>query len=145
MATRTKQTKQRSGLESLRGNAMMARLLDALDRGEDIGHYGRLVFAMVARHFLDEDELVGWLQKDRDYSEEEARSLCLQVQGRDYSPPKRETILEWQRQQDFQIIPNAGDPDAGNVYKDLQFPDGVYDHIADYYEDKAEAREAQHS
>ena len=145
MATQTKQTKQRSGLESLRRNATMARLLDALDRGEDVGHYGRLVFAMVARHFLDEDELVGWLRKDRDCSEEQARSLYLQVQGRDYSPPTREKILEWQRQQDFQIILNPGDPDQGNVYKDLQFPDGVYDHIADYYEDKAEAQEAQES
>jgi hypothetical protein len=66
----------------------------------------------------------------------------LQVQGRDYNPPRREKIQEWQRQQEFQIIPNADDPDQGNVYKDLQFPDGVYENIADYYEDKVEAREA---
>ena len=118
---------------------MMAHLLDALERGEDIGHYGRLVFAMVARHFMDQDELVAWLQKDRDFSEEQARSLYLQVQGRDYSPPKREKILEWQRHQEFQIIPHAEDPDEGNVYKDLQFPDGVYENIEEYYEEKAEA------
>ena len=37
---------------------MMAHLLDALDEGADVGHYGRLVFVMIARHFLDEDELV---------------------------------------------------------------------------------------
>jgi len=123
----------------LRKNAMMAHLLDALERGEDIGHYGRLVFAMVARHFMDQDELVAWLQKDRDFSEEQARSLYLQVQGRDYSPPKREKILEWQRHQEFQIIPHAEDPDEGNVYKDLQFPDGVYENIEEYYEEKAEA------
>jgi hypothetical protein len=35
-------------LDDLRRNAMMSHLLDALDRGDDIGHYGRLVFAMVA-------------------------------------------------------------------------------------------------
>ena len=29
----------------------MAHLLDSLNDGKDIGHYGRLVFAMVARHF----------------------------------------------------------------------------------------------
>lgn len=139
------QTKQNSGVEQLRQNAMMAHLLDALDQGKDIGHYGRLVFAMVARHFMDEEELVGWLQKDRDFSEDQARSLYLQVQGRDYNPPKRNKILEWQRQQDFPIIPNADDPDEGNVYKDLQFPDGVYENIADYYEDKVEAREEQKS
>jgi len=37
-------------VEELRKNDMMAHLLDALDAGNDIGHYGRLVFAMVARH-----------------------------------------------------------------------------------------------
>ena len=128
-------------VEDLRKNGMMAHLLDALESGQDIGHYGRLVFAMVARHFMDEDDLVGWLQKDRSFSEEDARSLYLQVQGRDYSPPKREKILEWQREQAFQIIPNEADPDEGNVYKDLQFPDGVYENIQEYYAEKAEARE----
>ena len=132
--------KDSEGVEALRRNGMMARVLEALERGEDVGHYGRLVFAMVARHFMDEEELVGWLRKDRDFSEEEARSLYLQVQGRDYNPPKREKILEWQREQAFQIIPNVADPDEGNVYKDLQFPDGVYENIAEYYEEKAEAR-----
>jgi hypothetical protein len=134
---------QSEAIEQLRKNAMMAHLMDALGKGTDIGHYGRLVFAMVGRHFMEEDELVGWLQKDKDFSEEQARSLYLQVQGRDYNPPKRAKILEWQRQQDFPIIPNEEDPDEGNVYKDLQFPDGVYENIAEYYEDKAEAREEQ--
>ena len=146
MATRNRSTEASdtsAAAGTLRKNAMMAHLLDALERGQDIGHYGRLVFAMVARHFMDEEELVDWLRRDRDFSEEQARSLSLQVRGRDYSPPRREKILEWQRQQEFQIIPNADDPDQGNVYKDLQFPDGVYDNIADYYEDKVEARDAR--
>ncbi len=134
------ETKSSSGTD-LRENRMMAHLMDALERHQDIGHYGRLVFAMVARHFMSEDEVVGWLTKDRDFSEEDARSLYLQVQGRDYNPPKREKILEWQKQQDFQIIPDADDPDEGNVYKDLRFPDGVYDNIQEYYEHKAEQRE----
>src|SRR5688500_462982 len=132
-------TKDSDGVEALRRNGMMAHLMAALERGQDIGHYGRLVFAMGARHFMDEAELVSWLQKDRDFSKDDARSLYLQVQGRDYNPPKREKILEWQREQEFEIIPNAGDPDEGNVYKDLQFPDGVYENIADYYEEKARA------
>ena len=133
-------TKGSLAVETLRRNGMMAHLLGALERGEDVGHYGRLVFAMVARHFMDEAELVTWLRRDRDFSEEDARSLYRQVAERDYNPPTREKILEWQRQQDFQIIPNAGDPDEGNVYKDLQFPEGVYEHIAEYYEDKVESR-----
>jgi hypothetical protein len=136
------QAKQIGVIEQLRKNAMMAHLLDALEEGKDIGHYGRLVFAMVARHFMGEEELVTWLQMDRSFSEDEARSLCLQVQERAYSPPRRSTILEWQSHQDFPIIPDAGDPDEGNVYKDLQFPNDVYEHIEDYYEDKAEARRA---
>jgi hypothetical protein len=124
-------------LDDLRKNGMMAHLMDALDRGDDIGHYGRLVFAMVARHFLAEDELIEWLQKNPDVSEAQARSLVLQVQGRDYNPPKRTRILEWQAQQDFPICPDPDDPDACNVYKDLKFPDDVYESISEYYEQKA--------
>jgi hypothetical protein len=133
--------RRNDAIQKLRRNEMMAHLLDALDAGHDVGHYGRLVFAMVARHFIDEEELVSWLQKDKDFSEDQARALYLQVQGRDYNPPNRNKILEWQRQQEFQIIPDAEDPDTGNVYKDLQFPEGVYENISDYYEDKVEARD----
>jgi hypothetical protein len=126
-------------IEDLRCSEMMAHLLDALADGTDIGHYGRLTFAMVGRHFLDEDELVGWLTRDPDVSEEDARALYLQVQGRDYSPPKRERILEWQAQQDFPICPSPDDPTACNVYRDLQFPDEVYEHIQEFYTAEREA------
>ena len=131
--------KERNGAEELRKNSMMAHLLDSLDAGKDIGHYGRLVFAMVARHFLSEDDLVNELQKDKDFSEEQARSLVEQVQGHDYNPPRREKILQYQSEQEFPIIPDTDDPDAGNVYRDLQFPDAVYEHISDYHEHKAHA------
>lgn len=123
----------------LRKSDMMAHLLDALDAGKDIGHYGRLVFAMVARHFLSEDELISYLNKDSDFSEAEARTLYKQVQGKDYNPPKRERVLEWQQQQDFPICPNSDDPDSCNVYKDLQFPNHIYDNISEYYEQKADS------
>lgn len=123
-------------VEELRKNDMMAHLLDALAAGKDIGHYGRLVFAMVARHFLSEEELISHLQQDRDFSEAQARALYQQVQGKDYNPPKRERILEWQQQQEFPICPNPDDPDACNVYKDLQFPEHVYENISSYYEHK---------
>jgi DNA primase large subunit len=126
-------------VEEIRKSQMMAHLLDALEAGQDIGHYGRLVFAMVAHHFMDEAELVSYLQKDIDFSEAEARSLYRQVQGKDYNPPKRDRILQWQQQQEFPICPNPEDPDACNVYKDLNFPDHVYEHISEYYEQKASA------
>lgn len=125
-------------IEDLRKNEMMAHLLSSLDAGKDIGHYGRLVFAMVARHFLDEDRLVNYLQKNPGFTQQQARALYVQVQGRDYNPPKRERILEWQKQQEFPICPNPDDPDACNVYKDLKFPDEIYQNITDYYEQKAE-------
>ncbi|HEX9985819.1 MAG TPA: hypothetical protein VGF69_21345 [Thermoanaerobaculia bacterium] len=122
-------------VQELRKNSMMSHLLDALERGEDIGHYGRLTFAMIARHFMDEDALCHWLLKGPNVTEEEARSLCRQVEGRDYNPPRRERILEWQSQQQFPICPTE-DPDACNVYRDLRFPDNVYQHIQQYYEKK---------
>lgn len=125
-------------IEELRKSDMMAHLLDALDEGKDIGHYGRLTFAMIARHFMDDDALVEHLQKDKDFSEVEAKALVKQVEGKDYNPPKRDRILDWQSQQDFPICPNADDPDSCNVYRDLKFPDHVYEHISSYYEHKAQ-------
>ena len=67
-------------------------------------------------------------------------SLYLQVQGKDYKPHRRERILQWQKEQSFPICPNPEDPDSGNVYKDLKFPPEVYEHIAGYYEGKAESQ-----
>ena len=121
-------------VEDLRQSPMMAHMLDALDNGEDIGHYGRLVFAMIGRHFVSDDELVELLTKDHDADEQEIRAMVQQVEEKGYSPPRREKILEFQNQQDFQICPNPNDPDACNVYNELQFPDEVYESIQQYQE-----------
>ena len=129
--------------ENLRDSPMMAHLLDALEAGTDIGHYGRLTFAMVARHFLEEEELVRLLANQPDQDETKARSLVLQVKGRDYNPPKRERILEWQAQQDFAICPTPDDPNSCNVYRELRFPDDIYDHIQEFWEEKAATEEAR--
>jgi len=123
-------------IDELRQSQMMNHLLDALDKGEDIGHYGRLTFAMVAHHFLEREELVEWLARDGD--EDEARALVQQVEERGYNPPKRERILEWQQQQDFPICPNPDDPDACNVYRELNLPDEVFENIQEYREEKAQ-------
>lgn len=126
-------------LEDLRKNHMMAYLSDALDDKKDIGHYGRLVYAIVGRHFLEEDELTNKLAQDRDFSEDQARDLVKQVAQHDYSPPRREKILEYMGKQDFPILPNADDPDEGNVYRDLDFPEHVYEHIQEYRHQKDDA------
>ena len=124
-------------VEDLRQSPMMGHMLDALENGEDIGHYGRLVFAMIGRHFVDDEELVGLLAQDHDADEQEIRALVQQVQEKGYSPPRREKILEYQGQQDFPICPNPDDPDACNPYAELQFPDEVYESIQEYREEKA--------
>jgi DNA primase large subunit len=126
-------------VEDLRQSPMMGHLLDALNSGEDIGHYGRLVFAMIARHFVGDDELVELLTKDCDADEQEIRAMVQQVREKGYSPPRRERILQWQSQQDFQICPNPDDPDACNVYNELQFPDEVYESIQEYQEKRQTA------
>jgi hypothetical protein len=123
----------------LRNSPMMAHLLDALEAGQDVGHYGRLTFAMVARHFMDHDELVRLLAAQPEQDEAKARAMLLQVEQRDYNPPKRERILEWQSRQEFPICPNSDDPSACNVYSELQFPDGIYDNIEEFYEEQAAA------
>ena len=124
-------------MEELKKNSMMAHLIASLEEGKDIGHYGRLPFAMVARHVLSEEELLAMLAKDTDFSEEQASLLVRQVAGKDYNPPKRERILAWQKEQEFPICPDAADPDGCNVYKDLNFPDHVYEHIQNYVEQMA--------
>jgi hypothetical protein len=133
----TNSTTDNGRSENLRDSPMMAHLLDALEAGTDIGHFGRLTFAMIARHFMDEDELVGLLAKQPEQDEESARALVLQVQARDYNPPKRERILEWQSQQDFPICPTPDDPRSCNVYRELQFPDEVYEQINEFYAEQA--------
>ena len=124
-------------VEDMQKNHMMAHLSSALDEGQDIGHYGRLVYAIVGRHFLEGDDLIAQLAKDSDFDEEQARTLVQQVQEHDYSPPGRPKIMEYQAKQSFPIIPEASDPDEGNVYRDLDFPQHVYDHIHEYRQQKA--------
>ncbi|HTJ24621.1 MAG TPA: hypothetical protein VMA36_00525 [Candidatus Limnocylindria bacterium] len=123
-------------LDDVRKDPMMARLLDDLAAHEDIGHYGRLVFTMVARHFADEDELVTALANDTDFPEDKARVMVRDVIDAGYSPPSREKILEFQSRQEYPIIADPSDPDLGNVYKDLRFPYDVYQHIEQYHEQK---------
>ncbi len=59
-----------------------------------------------------------------------------QDEERGYNPPRRERILAWQREQEFPILPNPEDPDCGNLYRNLKFPDQVYHHIEEYREEK---------
>ena len=124
-------------VEDLRKSTMMNHMLEALENGEDIGHYGRLTFAMIGRYFVENEELAGLLTKDSDADEQEVRALVQQVEEKGYNPPRREKILDWQSQQDFQICPDSDDPDACNIYNELTFPDGLYEDIQEYREEKA--------
>ena len=66
-------------VEDLRQSPMMGHMLDALDNGQDIGHYGRLVFAMIGHHFVSEDKFVERLAKDHDTNEREIPAMVQQV------------------------------------------------------------------
>src|SRR5919197_2207248 len=110
-------------VDDLRRSPMMSHLLDALERGEDIGHYGRLTFAMVARHFMDTEELVRLLARGGDTDERKARALVKQVEDHDYNPPRRERILEWQAKPGVPICPKPDDPHAGARYKEPGLPE----------------------
>lgn len=112
----------------------MAHLLDALEAGKDVGHFGRLTLVTIGWHFSDEGALVSLLAKQPDHGEVDARALVRQAQQKDYRPPKREHILEWQAQQDFAICPTPDDPGSCTVYRELRFSDGVYEHLEDYCE-----------
>ena len=124
-------------VEDLKQSQMMNHMLEALENGEDIGHYGRLTFAMVGVYFANDDELVQVLTQDHDADEREIRAMVQQVREKGYNPPNREKILEWQQTQDFQICPNPDDPDACNVYSELDIPQEVLEDIQEYREEKA--------
>lgn len=123
--------------DALRRSPTMARMLDAMEESVDIGHYGQFMFATVARHFMDEDKIVDLLAQQPGFDEPKARALFEHVEERNYNPPQRERILEHQARGGFQIIPNPQDPDGGNLYRELDFPETVYEDINHYYEERA--------
>lgn len=127
--------------DDLRDSPMMAHLLDALEAGKDIGQYGRLTFVMVARHFLSDEEMIDLLEKQPEMDEKDARALVLQVKEHDYNPPHRARILQWQEMQEFPICPDPEDPNSCNVYRELRFPEDIYERIDDFWEEKVEAGE----
>lgn len=86
-----------------------------------MGHYGRFVFTMVALRFLAVDEVVTTVAEDKDFSEEQARSLYAQIKSHDYNLPSRKKILQYQLEQEFPIILNLDDPGEG-IYKQLNAP-----------------------
>jgi hypothetical protein len=121
-------------VKELRSSPTMSYLLEALERGEDIGHYGRLTFAMAAHHFMEKEELVKVLLKGGGIDEHKARALVQQVDERDYNPPSRQRILQWQTEQEFPICPHPDDPNACNLYKELDLPDEVFENIEEFRE-----------
>ena len=94
---------------------------------------------MVARHFLSEDELVDLLSQQPDHTVADSTALAHQVKAHDYNPPKRERVLQWQSEQDFPICPTPDDPISCNFYRELHFPDGIYENITEFHEEQAEA------
>ncbi|MBV8812262.1 MAG: hypothetical protein JO033_26635 [Acidobacteriaceae bacterium] len=123
-------------VSDLRQSPMMNHILESLERNEDIGHYGRLVFVMVGQYFLSEEEILELLTKDRDCDEEKARGILKQVKAHGYNPPKPDRILAWMQEQEFPICETAEhDKNGCNVYKSLKFPPEVYERIATYYQD----------
>ncbi|HLJ66102.1 MAG TPA: hypothetical protein VKX16_01920 [Chloroflexota bacterium] len=125
--------------DNLEDSPMMAHLIESLRAGKDIGHYGRLTFTMVARYFMEDEELVELLAREPDFGAEKARALVAEVKAHGYNPPKRERILAWQAEQEFPICPDAEDPNGCDVYRELRFPDEVYDAIRQFWEERAEA------
>lgn len=124
-------------LEDLKHEPMMAHLIATLDSHHSIGHYGRLVFAIVARHFIGPEDLLRYLEKDPECDPAQAKALISQVEARDYNPPKRERILEWMSKQDFPVCPDPGDPGQCNVYRNLDFPREVYERIERFHVEHA--------
>lgn len=134
------QKADKSDWETLRQSPTMKRMLDAMEAGEDIGHFGQFTFATVARHFLQEVDTVRLLAAQPNMDERKAAALLEHVTERGYNPPQRERILVQQTHNGFQLIPDPENPDSGNLYQEITFPDTIYDDISNYYRERAESR-----
>ncbi len=121
--------------EDMRRSQMMARLWDDLEKGVDVGHFGRLLFTMVARHYMNETQVITLLS--RNIPVEDAQAMLLLVNSRNYNPPKPNKIRKWQEKQDYKIIPpeKAHDLAWGNVYKELRLPMEIYSQVQDFYKE----------
>src|ERR671929_41885 len=80
---------QSMAIEDLRNSDVMSHLLDSLKAHQDIGHYGRLTFAMVARHFVAEDELGRLLTADLF-----KRSICCRISRSGLTRSSRQTEID---------------------------------------------------
>jgi hypothetical protein len=114
---------------------MMGHMLDALDNGEDIGHYGRLVFAMIGHHFVSEDELVKLLTKDPRHERAGDPGDGAAGPGEGLQPAAA--------REDPRVPEPAGTSRSAPIpttqtpaipYQELQFPDEVYESIQEYRE-----------
>ena len=116
----------------------MAHLLDSLEAGKDIGHYGRLVFAMIARHFLSHDELLARLTQDPDFSETEANTMLQQVEQRVFEA-RYQPVAEC----DAEVSAVAQTPGDGACQELLEVHSTFYGGMADvsaFYTQMTEAR-----
>lgn len=123
--------------EDLRKSPMMAKLWDDLQNKVDIGHFGRLVFTIIARHYLSEDELIRLLANNLEV--EDAQVLLLEVNERNYNPPRPSVIRKWQLRQAYRIIPPDQEHNLawGNVYAELKLPQEIYDQVGGFYKEQA--------
>jgi hypothetical protein len=63
-------------VKDLQQSPITNNMLEALTRGENIGHYSRLTFIMIAPHVVDNEELVGLLTQDQDVDEGDIRAMA---------------------------------------------------------------------
>lgn len=127
---------ENTDLEKLKRSPFMKRLIEDISKGVDVGHYGYLTFTIVSRYFLKPKEIVDILTAARQLTKVQALALLIQVKQNNYSPPDRQKLQEWSRQQDYQLVQES-DQDTASVYRHLSFPSELYSHIQEYYEGKA--------
>jgi hypothetical protein len=89
---------------------------------------------------MDRDELADLLMQGKGAEEREVKSLVLQAEERNYNPPSRQRLQEWQAQQDFPLMPDSDDPNSGNLYRELDMPSEVIESIEEYREQQFDAQ-----
>lgn len=123
---------------ALKSNRFMAHLVGSLEMGQDIGPYGRKVFATVAQYLLPPDDVLMLLR--RNVGDQEARDVMKSVEGE--PPPRRGKIVEYTKRQKFPLLPSNHDAHLDDLYAGLTFPPDVQARIPKFEVGRAhEARD----
>ena len=133
-------------LDDLKRNPMMRRIIQTMESGQDVGHYGRFIFTVVASYFIGEKEITDLLKRQPEIEDsEEALGFYLQVASARYVMPTSARIRAWDKSEEQKNFPLIiqGDRNSGNLYREIPLPQQALVSVRSYWREAAVAYRSQ--